>query len=148
VDWQEGYQIAYPPTWKATTDSDMYGSAIYRDAPNLEQLLVESQGHFTSIAQVAPASIGVTVFDPQGKNVDQLWEDAGGYGGDIDREMNIAGERGRLGICTGIQYEECISVLHGGRAYSINMYKQGLVVGDPSVRAEIEQIINAFTFLQ
>lgn len=137
-----GYEIAYPPGWRVTEDG-----VLYKDAPNLKQLLAESNGHFESVAQVAPASIGIAVFDLEGKSVDQLWEEAGGRGGDIDRAMTIGSEPARLGICTGIRYMECISVLHAGMAYSINMYDQGLVNGDPSTRAEIEQIVNTFNFL-
>ncbi|KKU73055.1 MAG: hypothetical protein UX98_C0012G0015 [Parcubacteria group bacterium GW2011_GWA2_47_26] len=141
-----GYRIAYPPTWKVTE-----GGALYKDAPDLEQLLAESQGHFTSLAQVAPASIGVVVFDPQGKSVDQLWEE-GRDDSEIDTAMIIDGARGRVAKCGGIRYGECVYLVHEGMAYSISVYNVGIVAPPPdaetaALKQEIQQILNTFHFL-
>lgn len=137
-----GYEIAYPASWRVTDDG-----TLYKDAPNLGQLLAESNGHFTSVAQVAPASIGVVAFDPEGKTVDQLWEEARDDS-EIDQEIVVSGERGRIAKCGGIRYGECIYMIRGGTAYSISMIDQGLVNSDdPVLQKEIEQIINTFNFL-
>lgn len=141
-----GYEIAYPPGWKVTEDG-----GLYKDAPNLEQLLEESQGHFVSIMQVAPTSIGVGVFDPEGRTVDELWED-GKDDSEVDTYTTIDGLRGRVAKCGGIRYGECVYLIREGRAYVILVSDMSITKPPPNAEIEIlqnevQQILDTFQFL-
>lgn len=134
---QDGITLKYPENWRVSEDG-----ILYRWREGLEEEFA-SQDYFEYLTRMAETSIGVSVYDnEENLTLEDMWNEViSDY--TIKENILIDGEPALTANCSGINYAECVVLLHDGKQIYIHI---DYMIDDEFVRSEVRQILETIEF--